>query len=620
MSEPPTTATGADLRRIAAWNATRHHYPDDRCVPDLVAAQAAATPDEPALVGPDQHLSYGELLDRADRLASVLREHGVGPEQLGAVLVRRSPGLAVAALAILRAGGAYTPLDVAYPPDRIRAVLDDVRPRVVITDGAGSARVPAGPWQVVSLDAPLPPARALGGPAAAARADHLAYVVYTSGSTGRPRGVEITHRSLLNLVFWHCRAFPLAAGDRTTQYASPGFDAAVWELWPPLVAGASVHFPPDAIRPDPERLRDWLVEHRIAVSFLPTPVAERIMTLPWPPATALRLLLTGGDTLHQWPRPGLPFTLINNYGPTEATVVATSGVVPWASGEPLPSIGWPIDNTEIHVVDERLRPVPPGVVGELLIGGAGLARGYRNQPELTAERFVWHAPGGERRTRLYRTGDLAVRRPDGRLMFCGRRDDQVKVRGHRIETEEVAAALDAHPSVQASAVVGRAHGDDTRLVAYVVPAPGAAPAAAVLRQALARTLPDVMVPSLFVRVEALPLTPNGKVDRAGLPVPDAGNVLRDEALAAASTPVEVYLADTVAGLLGLDRVGLTDNFFMLGGHSLLGTQLIARIRQTFGVDLSLRTIFDYPTVAGLAGEVERARNASARPGDLAPAA
>jgi amino acid adenylation domain-containing protein len=593
--------------------ATRQDYPRDASVPQLVAAQAVATPDAVALVAPSHAarsvLTYRELDTWANQIAHHLRALGVGPDLLVGLCLERSAALVVGALGILKAGGAYVPLDPAYPPERLAFMLYDAQTPVVVTQQRLAERLPAGPWRVVTLDAEGPQtARACPVPAAGVPAPaHLAYVIYTSGSTGQPKGVQITHDSLLNLVFWHRRAFAVTAADRATQLAGPSFDATVWELWPYLTAGASVYLPDEETRNTPTRLRDWLVAQGITIGFLPTALAESVMALDWPPQTALRILLTGADVLHHYPSPDLPFVLVNNYGPTECTVVATSGPVPpTARPERPPSIGRPIANTEVYILDDHLRPVPTGVPGELHMGGVGLARGYLNRPELTAEKFIPHPFSAEPGARLYKTGDRACFLPDGQIAFLGRIDDQIKIRGYRIEPQEIVAALNRHPGVQMSCVVAR---EDTpgekRLVAYVVPTPGAQPAAGALRAFLGTQLPDYMLPTAFVWLEALPLTPNGKVDRAALPAPDAANTAGDGVFVAPRTPLEQQVAGIVAGLLGLDRIGRDDNVFLLGGHSLLGAQIIARVSDTFGVDLPLHTLYAAPTVATLAAEIER---------------
>ena len=603
----------------AAWNTTQQDYPRDASVPQLVAAQAVATPDAVALVAPAHAaravLTYRELDTWANQIAHHLRALGVGPDILVGLCLERSAALVVGALGILKAGGAYVPLDPAYPPERLAFMLHDAQTPVLVTQQRLAERLPAGPWRVVTLDADGPPSgdrrQAKGDRAATGLPPvtpaHLAYVIYTSGSTGQPKGVQITHDSLLNLVFWHRRAFAVTAADRATQLAGPSFDATGWELWPYLTAGASVYLPDEETRNTPARLRDWLVAQGITISFLPTALAESVMALDWPPQTALRILLTGADVLHHYPSPDLPFVVVNNYGPTECTVVATSGPVPpTARAERPPSIGRPIANTEVYILDDHLQPVPTGEPGELHIVWVGLARGYLNRPALTAEKFIPNPFSAEPGARLYKTGDRACFLPDGQIAFLGRIDDQIKIRGYRIEPNEIVAALNRHPAVQTSLVVAREDAPgERRLVAYVVPAPGAQPAAGALRDFLGTQLPDYMLPTAFVFLEALPLTPNGKVDRAALPAPAAADTVREGAVVAPRTPVEQRLAEIVAGLLGLEQIGVEDNFFLLGVHSLLGAQVIARVADTFGVDLQLHAVFDAPTVAGLAIEIER---------------
>jgi amino acid adenylation domain-containing protein len=579
--------------------------PSQPLVPHTVAARAAEAPHALAVAAADGRLSYAELDARAARLADRLHDLGVGPDVVVAVCLPRSAAFIVATLGVLKAGAAYLPLDPSLPSERLAFMLADCGPRAVVADGSGS--VPDGPW--AELD--VREAAAERPPTAwqhdVVKEDHLAYVIYTSGSSGRPKGVELTHGALANLVAWHRRAFAVTPADRAHFYASTGFDAAVWETWPYLASGASLHLPPDEVRADPEALRDWMLAERITLGFLPTPIAERMLALRWPAPAPLRVMLTGADTLHRYPPPTLPFTLVNNYGPTECTVVTTSGVVaatPVADG--LPTIGRPIDNVEVLVLDEAGRPAPPGTAGELCVSGAGLARGYRHRPELTAERFVPHPsrPGA----RLYRTGDRARLLRDGSFAYLGRLDDQVKVRGYRVELDEVTAALGLHPGVTEAAVVPRDVDGERQLLAYVVAAPGTTLTRDALLATLRQRLPDYMVPAVYVTVPALPVTANGKIDRAALPPPDGGNTLRTEAVAAAPrTEVETEIAAILAQLLGVDEVGVHDNFFLLGGHSLLGTQLIMRLRDAFGVDLALRTLFDAPTVAELAAEVERCR-------------
>ncbi len=597
--------TSFDRRRIEKWNSTWRPYPRDLHVPDLVRACAIETPDAPAVVTDTRTLTYRELDARANQLAAQLRALGAGPEVVVGLSTGRSPEMIVGALAILKAGAAYLPLDVSYPPDRLAFILDDARCSLLLSSAGQGRHLAKSVEHIVAIDlsgssCSSPPQSGLSG-------SSLAYVLYTSGSTGRPKGVEVTHESLLNLVFWHQRAFDVSPSDRTTQIAAIGFDAAVWEIWPYLASGATVHLPHDEVRSDPEALRDWLLSRRITIMFAPTPMAEHLIALRWPAAASLRPMLTGGDTLHRYPPPSLPFRLINNYGPTECTVVATSSPVPiYEQPDRQPPIGRPIDNTQIHILDEQMREVSLGAEGELYIGGMGLARGYRNQPELTASRFVPSPFDAQPGARLYRTGDRGRYLPDGQIAFLGRVDDQIKIRGYRIEPNEIVAVLSQHPEIEAARVVATDLGaTDKRLVAYVVPAAGAWPTPRELQELLRTRLPDYMVPPIFVALGALPLGPNGKVDCGALPEPSPANTLRDTDFEQPRTEVESYVAALVRQLLGLERVGVDDNFFLLGGHSLAGTQLIARIGDTFGVEMSLRAIFDAPTVAQLSAEIER---------------
>jgi len=509
-------------------------------------------------------LTYAELHQRADSLAASLKAKGVGPESLIAICLPRSIDFVIAAVGIMKSGAAYLPIDPSTPQARIDAMLADAQTAIVIRD--------------IPTDAGEAPARDFDP-------TRLAYVIYTSGSTGTPKGVEVTHANLNHLISWHNNAFNITENDHATLFASPGFDASVWEMWPYLAKGATLHIPPDSIRATPALLQDWMLKEKITVSFLPTALAERILDRKWPAAqTSLRFLLTGADTLRRRPPAGLPFQLINNYGPTETTVVATSGLV--TSGESIPSIGHAIDGAIIEIRD-----------GEILIGGGGVARGYRNQPALTAERFIEHPVHG----RMYRTGDLGSWLPNKETAFEGRADDQIKIRGFRIEPNEIVRALAQNPLVRESAVILRDH-----LTAYIVPNSAEPLSERSLQETLRKSLPDYMMPAAFVSLDTLPYTENGKLDRQALPEPDASNTIRDEEFEAPQNPLEEKLAEIICELLHLKSVGINDNFFLLGGHSLLGAQLVDRVNRDFTIELTLRSVFDYPTVAGLAEAIEAA--------------
>ena len=603
-----TSLITAEQQTPRARDFAGQHDPLFLSVPQLIAAQVAAAPDAIAVTHGKLSLTYRELDQRADRLAQRLLGLGAGPDVIVGIYLNRSLALIVAALAVLKAGGAYLPLDPNYPAERLAFLLTDARASVLVTGECMQGTLPAHPEHVVLLG---PQGEFNDGQSSEpvipqTKASDLAYVIYTSGSTGQPKGVEVSHGSLLNLICWHQRAFKVTSADRASQLSALGFDAAVWELWPYLTAGASIHLP-DGVRTDqPEAVQDWLIRQGITITFLPTPLAERLMTLEWPAKISLRSMLTGADVLHHYPPRKLRFQLVNNYGPTECTVVATSGtVLPNEHPDRLPTIGRPIDNVQIHILNEEMREVPNGEAGEIYIGGAGLARGYRNRPDLTTDRFVPNPFSSDPGARLYKTGDLARYLPDGQIAFLGRIDEQIKIRGFRIEPAEIVKVLDEHPAVQSSIVVAReiAPGDK-RLVAYFVPSPKAQPTHTEIRNFIAGHLPDYLVPATFVRLAVLPLNASGKVDRAALPAPDTENTLRDNVFVAPRNPVEERLAAIVAPLLGLDKVSMEDNFFLLGGHSLLGTQMIARVRDAFGIELTLRTLFDAPTVSKLATQIE----------------
>ena len=578
-------------------------------LPCLVAARAQQHPDKVALATDSEKLTYGELELRAERLANKLHSLGAGPEVLVGLCVERSPEFVVAALAIMKSGAAYLPMDMAHPSERLRFIMKDAGVRLLVTQENFAGRFQDFGVRVVVLDAKLSGSgqRPVQSQAVAEDLDNLAYVIYTSGSTGQPKGVEITHRNLAHLISWHVKAFGVDSSTRATFQAGVGFDAAVWEVWPYLAVGASVHLPDESTRLSADSLRAWLISHKITISFVPTAIAEQMIARPWPADSALRFLLTGADTLQRYPLPGLPFSFINNYGPTECTVVATSGVIgAEKTGEGLPSIGRPIDKIRIHILDEERREVLRGTTGEIYISGGGVARGYRNRPDLTAERFVAD-PFGEEGDRMYRSGDLGRFLPNGEIAFLGRIDDQIKIRGYRMELNEINAVLNEHPSVQASVVIVREDvPGDKRLVAYLVHRADSQRDLQSLRELIRRRLPDYMEPTAFVWMESLPLTPNGKVDRAALPVPTTNDDARDGKFIAPRTLVEETLAGIICEVLKVPRVSVDDDFFDLGAHSLLGAQIIARVRGAFGTELRLLDVFDAPTVAELSLRIEQA--------------
>jgi amino acid adenylation domain-containing protein len=593
---------------ISGNSAVQEAAPSILCVPDLVSHQAALTPEALAIDDGSSRLSYGELEQRSNRLGHHLRSLGVVQGSVVGLCLERSVDFPVAALAILKAGGAYLPLETKTPIQRMNTMLNRARVSVVVTQSGVMGSLAGDARRLVVVDRSASEISSYPSEELRVRVapEDLAYVIYTSGSTGTPKAVAIGHDSLLNLVEWHIHAFGVTPRDRASQLASIGFDAAGWELWPYLVSGASVHLVDDETRTGPDLLRDWLVRKKITIGFAPTPLADRLIELTWPETSSLRVLLIGADTLHRYPPKNLPFSLVNNYGPTECTVVATSATVPPQEGsDRLPPIGRPIDNTEIFILDSQMKQVSAGQLGEIYIGGAGLARGYLNDSAMTEERFVKRPFGRVAGSRLYRTGDLGCFLPDGQIAFHGRVDDQVKIRGYRIELNEVVSALRRHSAIRETAVIAAENATgEKQLIAYIVPRAGS-PSIGELRDFLAEELPDYMLPATFVLVDAIPVGTNGKVDRLALPAANDENILREETSLRPHTPTEQRVSVIVAGLLGLERVGVNENFFYLGGNSLFGTQLIARLRDAFGVDVPLLGLFDLRTVANLAAEIER---------------
>jgi amino acid adenylation domain-containing protein len=621
-------------------NDTQADYPQNKCIHHLFENQVEQNPDSIAVTFENvetrviESLTYRELDIRSNQSAHYLQKLGVGSEVLVGICMERSVDLIVGLLGILKAGGAYVPLDPSYPQERLQFMLDDAcRGEVFVNKNLGSDSEVTGTnatpvllltqekfienfgdlsnpvvyldkdWEIIAQESKESPNRSV-------RSNNLAYVIYTSGSTGKPKGVAVTHKAVNRLVC-NTNYIKFSLDDKVAQASNTSFDAATFEIWGALLNGAQLVGISRDVTLSPHEFALQLQQKDISVLFLTTALFQQIAR-DVPQAFAdLCYLLFGGEAVDtRWVKKvlqkGAPKHLIHVYGPTESTTFSSYYCVEnlAESATSIP-IGRPIANTQIYLLDAHLQPVPIGVVGELYIGGDGLAREYLNRPELTAERFICNPFSNKPETRLYKTGDLARYLPDGNIEFLGRIDNQVKIRGFRIELGEIEAAINQNPAVRETVVIVREDiPGDKHLVAYIVPSQKQAPASINLRQFLKEKLPEYMVPSAYVMLESLPLTPNEKVDRRGLPAVDTLSFDIKEDYVAPRDRVEKALAEIWAKVLGKEQVGIHDNFFELGGHSLLATQLTSRIRDAFQIELSVRNLFESPTVASLARHIE----------------
>jgi len=623
LSELPMLTEAEKHRLVVEWNDTKRDYPQDKCIHELFEEQAERTPEATAVVFEERHLTYRELNRRANQVAHHLRKLGVKPDDLVGLYMERSLEMVVGLLGILKAGGAYVPLDSAYPKERLAFMLAETQVALLLTQRALADDFPDFDGRAVCLDrdCELLEKETEQNPAAAAAPDNLAYVMYTSGSTGKPKGVLIRHRGIVNYFFYLRETYNLSSADTVLQLAPLSFDASVRDLIGPLTAGARVIIGNDLDAKEASAIVSKLGEHRVTclLSIVPT-MFNAVLDAASADARfdSMRLILVSGEALSMSSCLkakqvfGRDVWIVNQYGPTETTLTCSyHRVVEADSHRGIAPVGRPIPNARMYILDSDLHRVPIGEPGELHIGGIGLARGYLNSPDLTAEKFIPDPFSDEPGARLYKTGDLARYLPDGNIEFLGRLDDQIKIRGFRVEPGEIEAALAKHPAVRAAAVAAREEASTgRRLVAYVVPAGTQVPAAE-LRDFLKSRLPDYMVPSAFVALAALPLTPNGKIDRRALPAPDRSRPELKNTFVAPRNALDTTLAAIWAQVLGIEQVGVHDNFFDLGGHSLLATQVISRVREALRVEVNLRTFFERPTVAGLAEDIVRAKDRDA---------
>jgi amino acid adenylation domain-containing protein len=609
-------------RVLDEWNATGVDFPDV-CTHELFERQVLRTPSEPALRWDGGQLTYRELNERANRVAHFLRRRGVGPGKLVGVSLHRTPLMVIGLLGVWKAGAAYVPLDPNYPADRLAFMVEDAAVHCLLTDATAKALFSGRDDKLVCLEADWPAIEqeSVVNPSSGARPADLAYVIYTSGSTGKPKGALIVHSGLVNYLWWAIGAYGVKAGGRVPVHSSISFDLTVTSLYPALLAGARV----DLVAEDVgvQGLLASLRQGEQCNLVKITPAHLDLLAQQLSADEVRRLTQTfviGGEnltaeSLRFW-REGAPETrLINEYGPTETVVGCCIYEVrnddPQNGSVP---IGGPIANTELYVLDESLQPVPVGVTGELYIGGAGVAVGYLNRPELTRERFLPDRFSGRPSARMYKTGDLARYRPDGVLEYLGRVDNQVKLRGYRIELGEIEATLSGHPQVQTCAVsVYENAPGNKQLVGYVVPRKGEPPSAAEMRRFLKERVPDYMVPPLYVILEALPLTQNGKVDRRALPAPGMQEVPIAVDFVAPATPTEQALAEIWIGLLTINRISAHEDVFDLGATSLLVLSAVSKIQSQLGVEVEMTSLFESPTVAQLAAVIDRLKGEAAGP-------
>jgi amino acid adenylation domain-containing protein len=614
LSDLPLVTEPERQQLLTEWNDTETDYPKDTCIHKLFEAQSEQTPDSVAVIFEDKKLTYRELNQRANQLAHYLEKLKIGPEVRVGIYMERSLEMVVALLGILKAGGAYVPLDPEYPKSRLVYMLAQAEVNFLLTKERMLENFPEfkGHAVCVDRDCELFEREQKQNPDATVEPDNLSYITYTSGSTGRPKGVLSCHRGAVNYLSYLRRTYNLNSADTVLQLPSLSFDASVRDVIGPLTAGAKVVIVRDLDIKEPEALLCKIRERRVTciLSIVPTLLSGLLESArrDCPLYDSVRLILVSGEALPiatcQKAKGlfGDGTWIVNQYGPTESTMTCSyHRIVEADNHRGTALLGRPIPNTKMHILDSHLHLVPIGVSGVLHIGGIGLARGYMNSPDLTAERFIPDPFSYQPGARLYNTGDLARYMPDGNIEFLGRVDHQVKIRGLRVELGEIEAVLTEHPAVrQAVAVVC----EDNRLVSYVVPNAEQAPISSDLRNFLKSRLPAYMVPSAFVLLDAFPLTPNRKIDRHALPTPDETRVDSEKVFVAPRTPVEEKLAGIWAEVLRLERVGVNDNFFELGGHSLSAMQVISRLRNVFQVDMPVRALFESPSIEQLALVIE----------------
>lgn len=592
------------------WNATGMDYPKHRCINEMFEDQALKTPNAIAIVYAEQQLTYDELNTRSNQLARYLRKFGIGPDVLVSLCVHRGINMLIGMLSILKAGGAYAPFDPSYPRDRLAFMLEDCRPKILLvednTENLLSGCLDQIPRINLSIDTKpweLELSTNLSTTEIGLNSKHLAYLIYTSGSTGKPKGVMVEHHSLINMAVWHSNLHELKVGDRASQMLRIGFDASNGEIWPNFICGASIYLLDDeTILFSQQALQNWLILHKINIAVVPAVIGELLIKQEWSKDCNLTYLHIGGQKLHHYPIPSIPFKVVNDYGPTECTILSAYAILPnqdvLSNDMPvLPPIGQPIANTQLYILDENKELLPIGAIGEIYIAGDGLARGYLNRDDFTAEKYVINPFSNEIDARMYKTGDLGRWLENGNIEFIGRNDNQVKIRGYRIELGEIESYIAKYPDIREAVVMLRKEGNFEQLVAYYTGGTSITPDLLLLY--LSGFLPDYMIPSAYIPISEIPLTANGKIDYSAFPSPNLEDFVNNK-YEEPEGEIEAILAQIWSELLNKPQIGRHDNFFELGGHSLLAVTMLAKVDQAFATDLRIATAFNSPTIAKLA--------------------
>lgn len=596
-------------KMIYDWNKTDVEYDTDKSVYQLFKNHALNNPEHIAIESSNGKLTYGELNVNASKVANKLIKLGLKKGMIVSIYFERSIEMITAILGILKAGGAYLPIDPDYPINRVDYILNNSKVDYVLTQDKFTDRLEQFNAEIITVDKSMLENESELTSDIDYDSNDLMYVIYTSGSTGNPKGVQIEHKSLLNLVDWQTTYYNISKEDRSSLISGPAFDASVWELWPYLTSGGTICIPDDDIRLSAQELQNWLINEKITMCYIPTSYVNLYIESDWSVNTSIRYMLTGGDKLHKHPKTELPFKLVNHYGPTEATILATAAIVEQKDdSSKAPSIGKPINNTQIYILDKNMKPVPCGVAGEIYIGGIGVARGYLYNDVLTRERFIEN-PFIEG-SKVYKTGDLGKLDKEGNIEFIGRTDKQIQIRGYRVELEEVESVIGNLENLRDIAVIAADQGDnDKKLVAFIVTNTDNDGIAEEVKASAKAVLPEYMVPSMIFKLDSMPMTPNGKIDYKKLESMDLSAYSESEnANIELVTQTEKILADIWKNIFGKKEISRIEDFFMNGGHSIIAGNLVAKINNIFNINFPIRKIFENSRLIDIAREIDLLRN------------